>query len=152
MLHYDFEESIGCWLIRASQAYERELNSELAPCGVTLRQTQVIGLLVLQGELTQAELAEQMYIEPPTLVGILDRMERDGWITRHDCPTDRRRKIIRVAPPAEPIWEEMVACAKRIRARATRGMDAERIQQLKKSLALVLENLSGDALSKKTKQ
>ncbi len=119
MLEYDFENSVGYWLIRASQSYERALNSELAPRGITYRQTQVLGWLALQGEMAQSELADRMHIEPPTLVGILDRMERDGWIARVDCPTDRRKKIIRAQEQAEPIWAEIVACALRVRSRAT---------------------------------
>jgi len=111
----------------------------------------LIKTAMIEKKLTQAELAAQMSIEPPTLVGILDRMERDGWITRQDCEIDRRRKIVRVAPPVEPIWEDVVACAKRIRARAIKGLDADKTQQLKKLLGVVLENLAGDILSKKTR-
>src|SRR6185295_6408164 len=106
-LPYDFEQSVGCWLTRTSQAYERALNNELAPAGITFRQVQVLGWLAYQEELSQSELADRMHVEPPTLVGILDRMERDGWISRHDCPTDRRKKLIHAEAQAEPVWAEI---------------------------------------------
>ena len=148
MLDYDFEQSVGFWLVRTSLAYERALNLELAPKGITFRQAQVLGCLALEGELTQVDLAERMHVEPPTLVGILDRMERDGWIARHDCPTDRRKKMIRARPQAEPIWAEIVQCARRIRARATVGLDARELAQLKQLLEVVLANLSAESLVK----
>ena len=80
MLHHDFEESVGYWLITTAHGYQRALNERLAPEGITYRQCQVLGYLALEGPLPQSELAGRMQIEPPTLVGILDRMEREGWI------------------------------------------------------------------------
>ena len=94
MLEYDFENSVGYWICQASQIFQRAFNEELAPQGVTFRQAQVLGCLALEGRLSQTDLAERMRIEPPTLVGILDRMERDGWIRRGGDTTDRRRKLI----------------------------------------------------------
>jgi MarR family transcriptional regulator for hemolysin len=81
------------------------------------------------------------WIEPPTLVGILDRMERDGWIRRGGDKTDRRRKLVEVLPAAKPVWTKIVAVAKRVRGRATRGMTATQLTQLKKLLAIVRVNL-----------
>ena len=150
MLQYDFEQSVGCWLIRASQAYERALNAELAPRGITFRQVQVLGWLAHEGDLSQTELADRMHVEPPTLVGILDRMERDGWISRQDCPTDRRKKIIRVEQQAEPVWAEIVSCARDVRARAVAGLEPEQIQTLREVLDKVFENLENAALVKET--
>ena len=92
MLDYDFENSVGYWICQASQVFQRAFNEELAPQGVTFRQAQVLGCLAFEGRLSQTDLADRMRIEPPTLVGILDRMERDGWIRRSGDASDRRRK------------------------------------------------------------
>jgi MarR family transcriptional regulator, transcriptional regulator for hemolysin len=140
-MELDFDESIGVWLTLATQAYHRAVSEELAPHGITYRQTMVLGWLALEGELTQTELANKMMIEPPTLVGILDRMERDGWIARHDCPTDRRKKIVRATEAAEPVWEQIVQCALRVRAQATKGLDESQLATLKSLLQRVLQNL-----------
>ena len=101
---YDFDHSIGYWIMLASQAYQKALNNEFAPHGITFRQSQVLGWLALEGELSQAELAARMLIEPPTLVGVLDRMERDGLISRIASSVDRRCKLIRVNPEARAVW------------------------------------------------
>jgi MarR family transcriptional regulator, transcriptional regulator for hemolysin len=141
VLEYDFENSVGYWVCQASHALQRAFNEELAPQGVTFRQAQVLGSLALEGRLSQTDLAERMRIEPPTLVGVLDRMERDGWIRRSGDKSDRRRKLIEVLPAARPVWTKIVAAAKRVRARATRGMTATQLAQLKKLLAAVQTNL-----------
>ena len=141
MLDYDFENSVGFWVITAANDYQRAINDELAPLGITYRQCQVLGCLALEGPLPQCRLAELMRIEPPTLVGILDRMERDGWICRDSDPADRRRKIIRPQAAAKPVWNKVVTAARRIRKRAAHGLSSREMATLKRLLASVQQNL-----------
>lgn len=140
-LHFDLQESIGYWLTLTTQAYHRAVCEEMEPHGITYRQSMVLGWLALEGELSQAELAAKMMVEPPTLVGILDRMERDGWISRHNCPGDRRKKLIRPSHAAEPVWEKIVECAARVRAQAAEGLSDRQLATLKKLLRRVQHNL-----------
>jgi MarR family transcriptional regulator for hemolysin len=142
MLRYDFENSVGYWIIQAAHEYQQAVNEELAPHGITWRQSQVLGYLSLHGPLSQADLAEYMRVEPPTLVGILDRMERDGWIRRDSDASDRRRKVVHPTPAAEPVWAKIATCARRVRSRATRGLTAEQLTTLKELLAVIQHNLS----------
>lgn len=148
MLRYDFENSVGYWIIQAAHEYQQAVNEELAPHGITWRQGQVLGCLALHGPLSQSELAEQMRVEPPTLVGILDRMERDGWIRRDADPTDRRRKVIHPTDAAEPVWSKIATCARRVRARAIRGVTSEQLATLKELLTTIQQNLSGASTAK----
>jgi MarR family transcriptional regulator for hemolysin len=148
-LHFDFEESIGYWLTLTTQAYHRAVSDELEPHGITYRQSMVLGWLALEGELSQAELAARMMVEPPTLVGILDRMERDGWISRHSCPGDRRKKLIRATTAAEPAWDKIVECAGRVRSQATEGLSDRQLATLKKLLRRVLHNVKARKSSPK---
>jgi MarR family transcriptional regulator, transcriptional regulator for hemolysin len=145
MLEYDFDESVGYWITMAGHVFQQAVNEELKTHGITFRQCQVLGWLALEGDLSPCELAERMHIEPPTLVGILDRMERDGWIRRDACAEDRRKKIIRPLPQAEPIWAKIIAASRRVRARASRGLSAEQLATLKETLAIVQANLQADA-------
>ncbi len=144
MLEYDFHESIGYWLTIAQQAYFRELTEALQPYGVTFRQAQVLGYLALDGPLTQSELAMRMAVEPPTLVGVLDRMQRDGWVERTPCPHDGRRKVIRPLPAAEQVWSKIVACGLATRQQAVVGLTTDEVAQLKGLLDRVSQNLRGE--------
>jgi MarR family transcriptional regulator for hemolysin len=144
MLEYDFDESVGYWITMAAHVFQQSVNEELKAHGITFRQCQVLGWLALEGDLSPCELAERMHVEPPTLVGILDRMERDGWIRRDNCPEDRRKKIIRPLPQAEPIWAKIIAASRRVRARATRGLSDEQLAALKETLAVVQANLQAE--------
>jgi MarR family transcriptional regulator, transcriptional regulator for hemolysin len=141
-LQYDFDESIGYWLVLASQAFQKALGDELQPHGITFRQCQVLGWLVLEGELSQRELAERMMIEPATLAGVLDRMERESLVHRQSAARDRRRKLVRISVGANRVWEQAVVCARRVRERAARGMTAAEVENLRGLLRRVLGNLA----------
>lgn len=139
MLNYDFEESVGYWIVRASRALERAMNEELRPLGITLRQFQVLAWLAAEGPLCQRDLAERIGVEPPTLAGVLDRMERDGWIERRPHPDDARKKLVMPSPAARPAWDEMAACARRVRARAASALGPRQLRALRSQLAIVEE-------------
>jgi MarR family transcriptional regulator, transcriptional regulator for hemolysin len=141
VLEYDFEKSIGYWLTIVTQALHRALSEELAPHGITYRQSQVLAWLAVEGEMSQTELAAKMMIEPPTLGGILDRMERDGWITRHHCTADRRKNLIRANPAAQPVWEKIVECFQRVRGQATTGLSEQQLATLMRLLKRVHQNV-----------
>lgn len=141
MLEYDFQSSVGYWLCMTSHAYERAMNDELMAQGITFRQCQVLAWLAMEGDQTQTELAAHMNIEPPTLVRVLDRMERDGLVARTDCADDRRRKIIRPLPKAKPIWKTIIASAEVVRSRAIAGLTKQETAALKRLLARMQENL-----------
>jgi MarR family transcriptional regulator for hemolysin len=148
---YDFERSVGYWLILAARAYQKAFDIELAPHRLTYRQAQVLGWLVLDGELSQVELADRMMIEPATLVGVLDRMQRDGLIRRTAARGDRRRKVIQISGDAGEVWGNVIECAKRIRARATEGLSDRQLSSFFKTAQTILKNLEAGHVGPRSK-
>ena len=146
-MDYDFEESVGYWVTLASLAIRRALNEKLTPHGITCRQSQVLGWLVLEGELSQVELACRMDIEAPTIKGLIDRMEAAGWVKRSVCPTDRRKRMIRPTEEAEPIWSTIASCAREVRRESTNGLQENEVAELRRLLRIVHENLSRNKVS-----
>lgn len=144
MLQYDFEDSIGYWIASAHHSYMRVFNELLEPHGITFRQAQLLGYLAAEGPMSQSELAMRMMIEPPSLVGILDRAEEAGLIERRGCSDDRRRKLIHTMPAADEVWEKIVRCAREIRRQAVVGLSVDEIETLRYLLAKVRENVSSD--------
>ena len=141
MLQYDFENSVAYWIFATAHDLACTINEEFAGLGITHRQWEVLAWISYLGELSQTELADKMGIEAPTLVGVLDRMERDGWIQRIPSETDRRKKLIRVTERVEPVWAQMVARGLAIRARAIEGVSEEQLKNLRETLGIMRKNL-----------
>ena len=59
------------------------------------------------GPLSQTALAEQIGIEGPTLVRILDNMERRDLVVRTVCADDRRVKFVAITETAKPLITEI---------------------------------------------
>lgn len=138
---FDFEHSVGCWVAQTSHALRRALDDELAREEITFRQWEVLAWSASSEALSQAELAERMGIEAPTLAGILSRMERDGWLDRSCCPKDRRKKRFRPSAKAERVWARMLTCCHRVRARAIEGLTAEELAAFKRTCEVIRANL-----------
>ncbi len=142
MLKYDFEESVGYWLTLAHHAYADALKDQLAPYEITFRQAQILGWLAVRGPLSQAELASNMMIEPPSLVGTLDRMQTHGLIERKSCPNDRRKNLIHPLPASDEMWVKIAACGRLVRTQATEGMTDQEIATLHRLLNKVSSNFA----------
>src|SRR5713226_2202888 len=50
------------------------------------------------GPLSPSTLARRAGLHPATMTGIIDRLERGGWIARERDPADRRGVVVRLAP------------------------------------------------------
>lgn len=116
------------------------LRDQLAPSGITYRQAEVLAWLALEGPLSQSELASRMMIEPPSLVGTLDRMAAHGLLERRACAEDRRKNLVHPLPAAEPMWEKIASCARDIRSQAVKGFTDAEITTLKDLLGRVRGN------------
>jgi DNA-binding MarR family transcriptional regulator len=47
------------------------------------------------GPLSPSALAQRASLHPATMTGILDRLERGGWVVRERDPSDRRSVVVR---------------------------------------------------------
>jgi len=52
-------------------------------------------LIVRHGPLSPSALARRAGLHPATMTGILDRLERGGWVARERDPSDRRAVVVR---------------------------------------------------------
>ncbi|MEC4590007.1 MULTISPECIES: MarR family winged helix-turn-helix transcriptional regulator [Nitrospirillum] len=77
-----------------------------AVAGLTAQQHQA--LLAIKGypgrdHVTVGELAERLCVRPHSAVGLIDRLEGNGWVRRAPGPEDRRQVVISLTPAAEDL-------------------------------------------------
>ena len=66
-------------------------------------------------KLTQSEIAARVGIEEPTLAGVLDRLQQDGWITRKSHAADRRCKTVHLQARAAIVLDRIFSTAQNLR-------------------------------------
>jgi DNA-binding MarR family transcriptional regulator len=57
-----------------------------------------LDLVARHGPLSPTALARRAGLHPATMTGILDRLERAGWVVRERDPADRRAVTVRALP------------------------------------------------------
>jgi DNA-binding MarR family transcriptional regulator len=55
-----------------------------------------LDLVARHGPLSPSALAQRAALHPATTTGILDRLERGGWVARDRDPSDRRAVVVRL--------------------------------------------------------
>jgi DNA-binding MarR family transcriptional regulator len=82
----------------------RRITKELAKrADLTGPQLTVVKLLETVGDLSLSELSEKIRAQNSTVTGIIDRMEREGLVTRERSKEDRRVVHIRLTPKGQEL-------------------------------------------------
>lgn len=89
----------------------------------------------------QAMLADRMYVEPMTLVGYLDTLEKAGLIRRCPDPSDKRAKLIELTPQASPVLQRIGAALQSVRLKALEDVPSEDRKTLESLLQTMKDSL-----------
>lgn len=100
-------------LLETAMTWRNQLDKRLKPLGLSQAKWRVLFHLSIAEEhpLTQTALAQRLGIECPTLVGLLDRLEKDGWINRRDDSADRRTKAVHLTSKAQTTLKQIHSTA-----------------------------------------
>ena len=109
-------DELGLVLFGTARAWRTRLDQRLRPLGLSQGKWRTLVQLSLGGDnLTQKEIAERMGIEGPTLAGLLDRLQEDGWIERRGSAQDRRCKIVHLQRRSKAVLEKIFNAAHDLR-------------------------------------
>jgi DNA-binding MarR family transcriptional regulator len=92
--------------------------------------------------INQIGLAELLDVEPITLSRILDRLEASGLIERHPDPSDRRVRILRLAPAGRRKLAQAGTLSEVVRSEALIGVSEPDRLRLLETLEVVKSNLA----------
>ena len=102
-------------LVHAAHAMNTRLAVALAEIDSSPRAHCVL-LHAMEGEQTQARLAEIAGLDKTTMVVTVDELEREGLAERHPSSTDRRARIIKVTPAGAEKVRQGVEIVDRVHA------------------------------------
>lgn len=88
-------EEVGPLVLRVSRLWRREANRALSEHGLSEATALPLLTLVRCGDgVRQGVLAEEMGLEGPSLVRLVDLLQAEGLVERRDDPGDRRAKVL----------------------------------------------------------
>ena len=89
---------LGYLVHELARLMKRRLDGEARLHKITLPQWRALAHVGNNAAITQAALAQALDTDPMTISGVLDRLEKNGLITREPDPADSRAKLTQLTP------------------------------------------------------
>ena len=89
----------------------------------------------------QAELAEQLELEPIAIGRVIDRLEKAGFVERRADPTDRRAWRLYLTARAHAVVDDMEKISSELLRDAQKGIAAADMKAIMATLGVMKQNL-----------
>jgi MarR family transcriptional regulator for hemolysin len=139
------EDSLGYLLNRAARVLAHQLAERLRPHGVGIGQWAVLLFLWARDGMSQAELSRLVAIEPPTMVRTIDRLVRDGLVTRSPDPVDGRASRIQLTERGLALRDELIPEAVAVNRAAIEPMTQAELTTVMRVLQRLVAGATGGA-------
>lgn len=141
-MSYQREQSAGYLVNWAGRLFVRSIERRLA--GGNAGPMPVFFALADGGTLSQTALARWASVEQPTMANTLNRMERDGLITRTPDPDDRRSALIALSKLGRQRANEALQSAQDVNSLALSGLKPSERDVFLGLLRKLIETLEQD--------
>jgi DNA-binding MarR family transcriptional regulator len=108
------ESPVAYMFVLLAKRLRLEFETRLAPLGIHAGQDRLLQELWREDGITQRQLIERLSVEPPTVTGILQRLEKADLLSRR--PDDDNRRVQRVyltdagrqlERPVRKVWHDV---------------------------------------------
>jgi len=103
-------------------------------------QWKIIVILSIKEGITQKHIADMAFVEAPTLVPVIDKMEKEGYVTRQSDPGDRRNNLIFMTKKSKDIVDPIIDCILEIRNMGLHKISKKDMETAKKVLEQITIN------------
>lgn len=119
-----------------------QADANMAEGGLTYVQVRVLKIIWEHGgEVTQRRIEAELNVSHPTVVGIVDRLGKNGYVDCRTDPSDHRNKLVRATEKARQHREWHDAQVKKTEHRITAGFSPEELEILRAMLTRLYANL-----------
>lgn len=101
--------AIVCHIMLLNSVLERRANRFVEEHGLTLPQWMALGCIGHCGKdgIRHSELGNRLMLSKAPITGVVDRLERGGYVQRVADETDRRASRIVITPEGETAWKRV---------------------------------------------
>lgn len=108
--------------------------------GVTPAQYGVLNCLWKEGQLSPKQIGEMVYLEAPTVSGILDKMQKAGLIERSVDPNNRRNVLVTATSKSNSIKENIESATINLNTMVLQNLSDNEQNVLKKALETIIKS------------
>lgn len=133
-VHEDAEQlSLRTWVQLARTFYqiERRISAVLSQQALSIAQYDVLASLHYSEGLTQKELAELLLVTKGNVCGLLDRLEKQGWVERRPDREDGRTNRVHLTPHGRRKIEQALPCHDRLVHATMAPLGVSELRQLR---------------------
>ncbi len=135
--------NIGILIHRIDKRIKANMDISLNRYDLTYSQSQVLLFLRLnEGKLSQKKLQDMMRCSHPTMVGLIQRLEANGFVRTYTDETDKRFKIVELTDKALAFGNDMRKTREQNEKAMLKGLQKEEKEILMDLLNKVYENIS----------
>ena len=142
MMPVSFDQSLPMILHRTLDAVMPDYRELFARYNLTEQQWRVLRVLWSSNKVTSVELSNRTLIPAPSLVGVLDRLEKKGLVTRVRSEEDRRAVFVVATAQGQALEEEVSPQVAEIDRQLRASVTAEEWRMMEQ----VLEKISAGAV------
>lgn len=125
----------------SAKAWEKAADIELRErFDLTSAKWKIIVVLSIKEGITQKHIADMAFVEAPTLVPVIDKMEKEGYLTRQSDPNDRRNNLIFMTKKSKDIVDPIIDAILEIRNMGLNKISKKDMEITKKVLEQITTN------------
>ena len=136
----DLEERFSHALHNTARGWRQAVDRRLKYLGMSQASWMTIAVAAKAGTpLSQSELADRLGVEGATMVAMIDRLVKAGWVLREASTVDRRIKRVVVTAAGQQVFETVKSEAAAVRKELLASVDPTKLA----AATEVLEALNG---------
>ena len=129
-------------IVVAGRRWRKLANERIRPTGHTMARWETLFLVAFSDHaLTQGELARLLNVEGPTLVRMLDVLQREGLIERRQSEIDRRVTTNAITPKGRQAIDDIMGVTNALRLEVLRHLDPEELATCLRVLGQIIERI-----------
>ena len=122
-----------------SKVYQKlivNLQKSFSKSGIEVTPIQVMLLFFLQQNngLSLTQISQGLMLENPTVTGLIDRLEKLGYVKRSDHPNDRRIYLVHMTKKGNKVANKALPIVKKLNQEIKKGYSKEEVENFKKVL------------------
>jgi DNA-binding MarR family transcriptional regulator len=130
-------------IVKAIQDFSQDVSSQF---GITGPQLWVLKTIAGSRGLPLGELSKKMYLHPSTITGVVDRLEKKGYVTRERNSEDRRVINVRLTPAGDALAKTAPSPAQGKMIYGLRNLEEKEVTAIYRSVRKLVELMEAQDL------